>query len=346
MQALRTLIALVLGCASSACSAAEQRADASAGGCAPTRRNSEPLIHGVASADYLALSEAERAAIGRLQAATRDSTCTAVRIAPHWLLTARHCTALGQAEFSTNDDEQSHVVEWFPHPELDLALARLQPTACSSGLSLPLAEPDVNTHSLRRATLAGYGLNERDQLGELSFLVEPVVAIDDATVTVDGFGRSGACVGDSGGPLLIRDRHGHVAVLALLSVGSSSCVGTDVYLRVDQLHDWILAHVTMPPVSEDCGKIDARGRCFEQQAVWCAENKLVSAACSADSPCGFDEHEAGFRCTSSTRCPGDEFGRCRDDQAERCSAGKPAVEPCTPSGLTCGYDPTGMVTCL
>ncbi|HYQ42497.1 MAG TPA: trypsin-like serine protease [Polyangiaceae bacterium] len=344
-----TRIALIFGCAVSACSAAEPRADDAAGGCVSTNapRSSEPLIHGAASADYLALSDAQRGAIGQLRAPNSESTCTAVRIAPHWLLSARHCTALGQAQFLGDDGEHGRVVEWVPHPELDLALARLQPTTCSSSLTLPLAEPGVDAAHLSRATLAGYGLNERDQVGELAFLVEEVVAIDDTTVTVDGFERSGACVGDSGGPLLVRDLHGGVAVLALLSVGSSSCVGTDVYVRVDLVRDWVRSHVALPATSDECGKIDARGRCFEQQAVWCAGDKLVSVTCGADSPCGFDELEAGFRCTSSARCPNDEFGRCRAGKVERCSDGEPFVESCGSSGLTCSYDPeSGTATCL
>src|SRR6187431_1295433 len=134
MYASRIRIAVMLGWAVSACGAAEYRTDDSAYGCVSMSapRSSEPLIHGASSADYLALSDVQRGAIEQLRAAAADGTCTAVRIAPHWLMTARHCMALGQAEFIGSDGEQGHVVEWQPHPELDLALARLQPTACSS----------------------------------------------------------------------------------------------------------------------------------------------------------------------------------------------------------------------
>ena len=53
--------------------------------------------------------------------------------------------------------------------------------------------------------LAGYGLDEQGGSGALRYLVEQVVAASHSLVTVAGFGRSGACEGDSGAPLLMRE---------------------------------------------------------------------------------------------------------------------------------------------
>jgi secreted trypsin-like serine protease len=51
-------------------------------------------------------------------------------------------------------------------------------------------------------------------------------------------GKTGACVGDSGGPLLGKTMDGRIEVLGLLEAGSASCTGEDFYTRLDRLKSW------------------------------------------------------------------------------------------------------------
>ncbi len=311
----------------------------------------EPLFHASDSAPYLAPSEAERAAIGRLEAPGNAVVCTATRIAPYWLLAARHCEISGKLRFQS-DGAPGDVLEWVRHPELDVALARVSPDPCAMegaapATVLPIVEPEPEpSPAPSRATLAGYGLTEERSMGDLEFLVEAVVARDDTSVTVGGFGRSGACSGDSGGPLLIRDRHGRVAVLGVLSRGDSTCDGEDIYVRVDSLLEWIGAHVELPLVANGCGEIDERGRCVEGRAVWCENGGIVSESCEGETTCGFDSGAGAYRCSAAPLCAGDSFGSCAAGTASRCTPEGPSSEPCGEAGLVCGYDPvTGQAAC-
>jgi secreted trypsin-like serine protease len=66
-----------------------------------------------------------------------------------------------------------------------------------------------------------------------------IVSLDATSLRVDGGGLTGACGGDSGGPLLARRQDGSFEVLGILSVGSRTCRGIDVHLRVDTQLRWL-----------------------------------------------------------------------------------------------------------
>jgi hypothetical protein len=95
----------------------------------------------------------------------------------------------------------------------------------------------------RDAELAGYGTTETDATGRRLFTSEKIVEVDDTFITVDGQGRSGACTGDSGGPLLVATNAGEPAVAGILSVGSADCRGIDRYVRVDRAWRWLNKHI-------------------------------------------------------------------------------------------------------
>jgi hypothetical protein len=341
---------LLYALALSGCAAATDREEGGAATCEPATglaESTQPLIDGSRDASYLALSANERAAIGRIEPLDTPSLCSGVRIAPGVALSARHCAQLFPATFHDAAGNEQRVTAWLPHPELDIALARLGPSRCTVEATLPLAEPDEIPEHLSRATLAGYGLTATNQTENLDFLVEQVVSMDARGVVVDGFGRSGACVGDSGGPLLIRDRSGQVAVLGVLSKGDASCVGQDEYLRVDGLLEWVRGFTDLPERRAACGSIDTRGRCFEEQAVWCENGRLQAAACSRGEACGFAPELAGFRCSMAPRCAGDHFGRCVSRAALRCDENGASRSACQSDGMHCGYDhQSGMAICI
>ena len=91
-------------------------------------------------------------------------------------------------------------------------------------------------------TLAGLGQTEQGTSGQRLFLDETIVGVDDSAILVRGNENSGACNGDSGGPLLAQ-RGGQWVALGALSRGSESCRGLDSYDRVDVALPWIEATI-------------------------------------------------------------------------------------------------------
>jgi len=305
---------------------------------------SEALVAASDATPYAALSARERGALGRFGTAATDALCSGVRIAPSWALTAGHCAGPERTVFYGDDGGVQEVTAWLVHPEVDVALASLGAGDC--GTFLPLVDPERTPSRLSRATLAGYGLDGEGELGRLGFLVEKVVSVTPDAVEVSGFGASGACVGDSGGPLLVRDEAGRVGVLGVLSTGAASCVETDHYLRVEPLLAWLRALLELPEAPDACGAIDARGRCFDGRAVYCEDGRLRSDPCDAGTHCGLALDAGGFRCAAEPLCDGDAFGACDASAAIRCDEGGATVTPCDVLGRECGYDPrTGVATC-
>jgi hypothetical protein len=168
-------------------------------------------------------------------------------ISPSRVLTAGHCAELLPDDVSAfagasvaEHTFQSRVLRFKEHRMYDVAIAELE-AAVPADLATPL-EPITGEGAIEigmLATLVGYGLTEDDGLGVRLFVQEPIVEIDADFVTVDGDGRTGACVGDSGGPLLVRDEQGHHRIAGVLSAGSASCLGIDLYQRLEAVRDWL-----------------------------------------------------------------------------------------------------------
>ena len=196
--------------------------------------------------------------------------------------------------------------------------------------------------------MAGYGQTENGTVGSLRFLVESITEIDDSSITVSGFGATGGCDGDSGGPLLVRRPDGFVEVAGVLSIGSASCNEDDIYVRLDTIRDWIQG-VTGPysPSDRGCGGIDAEGRCLYGSALWCSGGQLSAAACSSGESCGWNPADLGYRCVPSGTdpCQGvDSIGGCESGAARWCNRGTLTSEPC--GCASCGVDgTTGKPSC-
>ncbi len=129
-----------------------------------------------------------------------------------------------------------------PHPTRDALLLEIDRAAELDALDISPIE--LNSRSLddwrgREVVLAGLGRTERGSTGQLLFVHEPVLAVSATTLDVDGAGRTGACVGDSGGPLLGIADDAHWQTLGVLSRGSADCRHVDRYERVDTLLPWI-----------------------------------------------------------------------------------------------------------
>lgn len=197
--------------------------------------------------------------------ARAQELCSGVRIAPALVLTAKHCAAklgsgrvwfgpsLEDADFSV--DIREFLID--EDEDRDLAVAVL----ADSSRPVPYISPAFDLEPLESsvATLAGYGLDEDGNIGARRFVQEPVVEMDDERLVVDGTGGSGACLGDSGGPLLMTGSRGEY-VVGILSVGSASCTKIDVYQRLTPVQGWLQSIMDRFNSSDpDDGHIDPGG---------------------------------------------------------------------------------------
>jgi secreted trypsin-like serine protease len=166
------------------------------------------------------------------------------------------------------------VVALDRNPEADVMLVELA-SDVSSVPVVPLAATPPPIGQV--GVIAGYGLNEQGTVGERLFaeatvdavgthvtgysepdaVANPVCADASADadadsgpcaagpllVTVDSGAGAGACLGDSGGPLLVRDTS-EWQVAGVLSEGSVYCTGEDVYVDLASVAAWISAHVS------------------------------------------------------------------------------------------------------
>jgi hypothetical protein len=327
---------------SSAASIGQPPADAQT--CPPSTE--QALINGATTESFLGLSDSQLDAIVQVVDATRPTDgplCSGTFIAPDWVVSAQHCLVIPSLSISIHGSSPGSppifllpVTRSIAHSTRDVALLHVDlpltdggsVTDAGSPQFAPLLNGPAGGAELAIGDvleLAGYGITETGGTRQLRFLAESVTAIDDTTISVNGFRANGACAGDSGGPILARSADGSAVILGVLSEGSSSCTGQDVYARLDNLKDWV-AEAIGPPIADDreCGTIVERGRCLYGSALWCKESKLMAEPCIAGTACGWDVAQAAFRCVepATDPCAGvDSIGACRDNAAIACNDG-------------------------
>lgn len=298
----------------------------------------KPSIFGGAALGRVSrLNAAQARSIARLQRADGSGLCTAIVVASGIALTARHCVNDTQNRFlyfrsgTTAADDQVAVRVGMVHDSLDVMSLRFEESALSAPVEpLVLNDAAIGPDWLNSLVeIAGVGQTIDGGVGHLLYVVEPVVEFDDEYLVVDGGGATGACAGDSGGPLFARADDGSVRVAGILSAGSSSCMQKDRYTRTDTIRDWLGLEQA---IDSSCKGVGSVGMCVRGRAVWCTDGVLRSDGCAtADAVCGWADDVAGFRCVA----PGDDpcEGRgshrsCVEGGVLGCVEGEVSISPC------------------
>jgi hypothetical protein len=236
----------------------------------------QAIVNGTAVELYLGLGSKDIRAIVAIRDGDgpRAALCTGALVRPDRVLTSAHCLAMQSPRVQIELPDTVHrfatVVSADAHPELDVALMTISPplSAEEQQASHPFAvgfDLAQTNWVGERVELAGYGVSELGQADGLRFAVESVFELNDTKIRVNGWHRSGACEGDSGGRLLIRDAAGRPTVAGVLSTGSASCVEHDSYIRADKFATWLES------------LLDATTR----DRADCGAYRKMAAACSA-----------------------------------------------------------------
>jgi len=318
---------------------------------------SAALTNGSARAEYLKLESVEETAVADIRInpdTAAEGRCTGALIGARTVLTAKHCTGgsmFAELLVSFGPASDGQVFETSAeiaalHPDSDVMVLTLSdsPVGAIDIAPLPIAvELPEGFESGSLAQLAGYGEDASGALGQRTFLVETVLDVTDDAVAVSTGGLSGACFGDSGGPLLLRAGDGRASIAGVLRRGSVSCFGRDSYTRVDTLGDWLSQWADDADVVIEHDALGAAGRCFDELAVWLEAGELRSSLCEGDRACGWSAVAGGYRCVdaSSDPCSGvSDVGQCEGGEGTRCVDGRIERSSCASCGFTCVRSPT------
>jgi len=316
----------------------------------------ERVYHGLESSVQLGLGAKQLAAIVAVYPPDRATICSGVVVAEGVVLTAKHCTAAEQlvVGYWAAGGIEVPVEAAVAHPTLDVAVLFVDSSALADELDpIPLIDSSVDeTWIGHPVELAGYGFTEDGQVGLLRFAAEPIVAIDEGSIVVHGHGRSGACSGDSGGPLLGRDDNGRVRTIGLLDSGHASCVENDRYVRTDVLASWWpFDWQAAGAIERGCEGLDAEGLCVRDRAIRCDEDgHIVIESCADGSACGQRAGTASFTCVAPEEDVCDGVGSlpvCEGDVVVACADGDQARVDCSACGRVCAdWTATGGANCV
>jgi hypothetical protein len=252
----------------------------------PPRLCALGLVHGTEE-NFLAVPASQEASIRPVTASPSPLgfLCTGTLVDDGWVLTARHCYFDGVLRWGMRGDpaavESTQVIV---HPALDLALFQIPRAGGASPIPLVEYGPDDVLLLGDKVLLAGVGRDENSQVGHRRYLAAAVAEIDQESMAFEGRGQAGACFGDSGGPVLIRNTTGHVALAAVLSKGAASCVGRDVAVRISAARDWIRQIVakSLPGPTDECDAFPSAGLCYRGAALNCRDGALTLEKCPYD----------------------------------------------------------------
>jgi hypothetical protein len=301
---------------------------------------------GNASSSVLNLSLGQSYAVAAVEDSGGGIVCSAVVIGDGLALSAAHCPEpVVIATGGTSRPMRSLVLRTFTHPDRDIRLLVFEPGSELARNVTPLAlqrTPLTEDVVGSLATLAGFGNDEQQRNGARLFSDEPITAISETSIDVDGAGLTGACLGDSGGPLLSAD----AKVLGLLSRGASSCHGVDHYARVDGIVAWLDDIVDQPSL-RTCGDVPETGTCTAGGARWCAAGQLRGSVCRGKEVCTYVD-DTGYRCVDAEASPCGglgEQGECEEQVAAWCENDVIVRVDCASCGRSCSRDGAERARC-
>lgn len=330
-----------------------------------TKTAAEALVNAASQASYLGLEPWEANAVVRLSVESGEApdpvTCTGLLVETRHVLSAAHCFPQAQTgrirvAFGSNSAWSTDGAVSARHETLDLALVELvgdPQEGIDVGTIPPILSWPAGTRKGTLVQIAGYGIDDAGKVGTREFAVETVRTVTSDAIVISADGYSGACLGDSGGPMLVRGAAGAVFVIGVLKEGSASCVGEDEYTRVDSVKDWLFGQLgniqRTEPRNGSYNTLGSEGRCFDQRPVWTSAGKLHEEACTSGTSCGWDSNARGFRCVGSDKdaCRGvADVGDCVDDRMRRCVRGALVESDCGACGWDCVRSPqTGDAVC-
>jgi hypothetical protein len=229
--------------------------DPVADGCSPYGTWQGAIVGG--SADAQGFQRAAAIGVLEVQVSSGEAIvsrlCTLTRIGPGQALTAAHCVVGGErwraylgfgaqgaaptpgGGCPVAGTEGTPVKAARVHPTLDLALVTFDETAPGPILQIAADLPIVGD----RVLIAGYGETEQNTLGERRYLPSKLAGIEGDLLLTDS-GDGGACVGDSGGPLIGHWDDGQEPVLlGVLSAGNAACRGQDRFVAASAALPWL-----------------------------------------------------------------------------------------------------------
>lgn len=340
-----------------------------------------PVINGVDvhDPDVVSLTEGQVLAVGAIlqnMGGQWMNVCTATLTTPTLVVTAAHCVMIidwesqrtanpSELRFAIGRDAASpdHVFT----PETVARHSAFDLWALGNGRDvgvLVLAHPatdevpeispiPMNLDPIardefvnQRVQNVGYGItDEYDWNNDNSlrwWTVQEVVDMSSGEFTCAGWGETGVCNGDSGGPSLFTLPDGVVRIMGVVSWGEERCV--------DNTYFTLLEHNTpfLEDFLEDCGDITEAGHCEDEVAVYCDGHTVIRTDCEARGlVCGEDEAEQ-MRCVEWVDpCEGETLeGRCEDGEAIWCEGEVVHRELCEAPRWSCDETPEGQTRCI